>query len=288
MSDVLKNQQQVNDSNESTTTDQAQNNQNNTEEPKVKEKVDISIPDDKKLDFSALYDCKIMESVALCGLVSTMFHAAYSDFEGCDFQVPMLNQNQPNPNLIPTINLYFNHREQTPGAGQYRGVTKVIDDRTKNDVLRQIRVHDRKIQEGDRYYLTEEGKDGITPYLVDIAAIKKNNGEYNWAKIVSLVSDPASPMMGIPNVPAQYTQVRFIDPVKILKAVFGDKDENGGRLEYLLQVTRRKMTNVGYTGQIAYTNNWLLLVNRISEENLKEYVELLGLQPLAASFPMVR
>lgn len=281
MSDLNKNQKQV-QANESTT----EAEQVVKDEEVVKKKLEVTVKE--KLDFDPLYDCKIMESVTLCGIVSTMFRAAFVDFEGCDFQVPMMDQNNPNPNLLPTINLYFNHRELKAAPGQYNGVTKVLDDKTKSPVLKTIRSHDRKILEGDRYYLTNEGKEAIEPYLLDIPAIKNRNGEYNWAKIVSLVADPVNPVMGIQTVPSQYTQIKYIDPIKVLRAVFGDKDKSGDSKVYTIDIGRRKMANIGYGGQPVYTNNWLLIISRISEQNTKEYTEKLGLQPWSTSFPMVR
>lgn len=266
---------------------QSQVQANETEATNEKKEFRIKIA--QKIDFDPLFDCKIMESVTLCGLVSKIFHASFSDFEGCNFMVPMTNQNTPNPNMSPSIDLYFNHRETAPtGPDQTRGVTRKLEEQIKSNVVKIVRDRDRRVNEGDKFYLTEDAKNAIAPFLLDIPAIKDRNGNIKWGSIVSLVADPVTPVMGIRTVPSQYTLVKYIDPRKILATVFDDGGKDDPKA-YDFTLASRKTANVGYGNQPIYTNNWIMIINRISSQNVKEYMEEYGLgYQYNTTFPMIR
>ena len=252
----------------STTNENVTKNENKNEQVKF----EINVKEHPEFE----YICKrsLMTSVELCSLISDLFKEVYADFEGTTFEMI------PNTNNF-MVCLHFNHKN-TDGSPLATACTKEIDDgKTKNETLRRIRIYDARIKEGEKYYLTEEGKQGIAKFLQDNRALYKDkNNSPRWDKIVGEVADPASVNM-YGAVSMQYTKVSYIDPTKVIEEIYGSTDKDGNRLCY----------NISIIGSVPTMNNnkiFRLGIDVISEKNLVEYANRNGLGNMYSNLNIIR
>lgn len=251
----------------------------NKEQAKTKA---MEIKFDEHLSFDPICDSKFLSSKDLCTLISQMFRDCYADYEGCTFEfVP--------GSTIPMISLYFNHKNYD-GADLPVACSKDIDeDNTVNNTLRRVRSYQNALRNGDRFHLTPEGKDGLADFLISSRNLYKNkNGEVDWKKIHSDVSDPNAMYMGGNGMGTQYTKVSYLDPNKIVAAMFGDVDETKNRWEYGVRVIK-SMPTVG--AMMGYANNnpseWMLAIDRVCEQHVTELARRFGYS-VNSGLPIIR
>jgi hypothetical protein len=118
----------------------------------VQSNLEINV--DQHLKFGAISDMAYMSSVEFCELVSKAFKRIFVDFEGCRLvPIPSTNQLQ--------MQFYFNHKELPVTEGMYRACTKDGKTEAANSTLAAIRRRDHLLNVGDRYFLTDDGKECI-------------------------------------------------------------------------------------------------------------------------------
>ena len=215
--------------------------------------------------FDGVADCKFITSSELQKLASELFRGVFADFEGCLFEV-WNNQNRGGF-LESHISLLFNH-------GNYPGERVACEipenKRTGSTAIDFQRRHDHQMRDGDRYYLTADGKDAIESLLTPM---RFNHGKIDWKGIVSEWSETNTMMYGV-KAP-QYTKVSFIDLNNLCRLIFGDKDENGEKVEY--QVSIVGAMNAPYPGMMPnMMSNYMLSITRVSEKQIKSLYEKLG------------
>jgi len=234
---------------------------------------------EKPLKFNYLFQASFVTSSELCGLISDFFRGAYADFEGSSFEMI------PGTNLFQVC-LFFNHKN-VDGMGLPAACTKEVEDETvKNSTLRSIRRYDNRCKNGDKFYLTEKGKSGITDFLQEHDAVwKKKDGNMkpNWGRIVQEVANGNGFMYGTQQ---QYTKVSYIDVNKVLERIYGATDEDGNTICYNVKVVGSVPT---YMPNMNSTNKeFKLEIDVISEKNLLEYSQKNGLAGLASNLNIVR
>lgn len=240
---------------------------NNTEK---KETFEIVVEEHEK--FAHIMDSKFLSSTELCGIISELFKEIYADFEGCKFEIPQGTN-------IPTIALFFNHRDVNLGSLPTACSKDVVDEKTKNATLRSTRVFQHRLNNGDRYFLTDEGKEGLAPFVMDSRNFFQKDGNVNWGKIVSEVADPNA------GVPMQYTKVSYLDPAKIMELIFGKKDGDGTSWVYGVRIIR-SIPTFSVIGNVA-SENFMLAVERVCEEEVIRLSQQLGLS-VASGLNIIR
>ena len=202
-------------------------NQNNGGETKGREEYKINITEHEP--FNATEECKFIPSDKLCKLVSSMFRGAFADWEGCFFDIFQYNNRGP---IIPSISLIFNH-------GRYDGRVTACElstgKSTGNAVIDSVRNRDNRNKNGDRYYLTEDGKDVVSKLLIRNNATVKN-GKIDWRYIVSEWTDPNQNSFYGAMPQKQFTKVSFIDIGALCGKIYGEKNEDGDPYEYYINV----------------------------------------------------
>ena len=148
-----------------------------------------------------------MTSDELCKRASELFKATFADFEGCIFEVSQQGE--------PSLSLVFNH-------GKYDSDAIVACELAGNkpsgsSLLDRTRRRDINNTEGDRYYLTEDGKDVIKELLLPR---QFNNGKPNWKQICGDFVDRTVVNMYGTQAP-QYTKVSFISLNRLAGLLFG-------------------------------------------------------------------
>ena len=108
--------------------------------------------------FNYLTKTSYIDSVSLCKKVSDLFKAAYADCYGSTFDVV------PGQNAF-MISLYFDHDNHGDD------VVAVSRDATtsneRNSTLKRTRSFARRLAEGDRFHITQDGISGLTPFMME-------------------------------------------------------------------------------------------------------------------------
>lgn len=236
--------------------DQNKNNQ--------KQRKTFKIELEDRLPFDAIAESKYLTSNELTKMTSELFKTVFADYEGCIFDTS---------NGEPTICLIFNH-------GKYDEDAVVACERAGNkasgsSILDRSRNRDRQLQEGDRYYLTDDGKDVISSLLTPRAY---NNGNPNWKHIIAEYTDRNIMNMYQYQQLPQYTKVSFIDLRNLCKLLFGE-DVNGDPVDYSV-VIASSLTPNGYqpmgSAGVPVNMNYMLNITRASAKEVVAVYEKLG------------
>lgn len=215
--------------------------------------------------FEATAATKYITSNELCKVVSELFKGVFADYEGCRFETSTGGE--------PTITLYFNHGRYDENAT----VACHIAGRNDGDgstVIRNIRRRDIQMREGDRYHLTDDGKDAIMDLLTPRAY---NNGKPNWGNIVQDIMDrtPTSYYMPANQIP-QYTRVNFIDIRRLCGLIYGKNIDND-QMDYQVSIaTPLNQMNFGMNGMQMGATNYVLTITRASLKEVTKMYEKLG------------
>ncbi len=198
----------------------------------------------------------------LCKLTSEVFKSAFDDFEGCRFEVEQ--------NGLYYVTLFFNH-------GDYGKDATVACERidstqhTGSRIIDRSRSIDARIKHGDRYYLTEDGKDVISTLLIPSAY---NRGNIKWGNIVYEFAEqnPYGMYNTNPYNVNQYTAVRFIDPSRLVSLIYGRKNGDD-TFEYAAELAA---TLPGYQGANT-SGKYVLNVTQADVQEIEKLASKLGI-----------
>lgn len=215
-------------------------------------------------EFPAQYGGFFLTSSSLCKTFSDVFREVYSDWEGCKLEFDR---------GIPVITSFFNQRQEdinglVPATSIFNG-KKV----SGNNVIDRRRNMDEQQRNGDRFFLTQEGKDGLSKFIVN-HRISRKSGEPDWGSIV-LQASPGQPVQGSPMGffnRVQYTMVRYMDPNKILSEIYGSTNEKGEPVEYAITVVNNRSSIPGYANR-GIDAGWLLRVDQLNSKQLAEVAQ---------------
>ena len=232
----------------------------NTESKEIKkddEKKAFKIQIDEHYDFDAIASSRYITSSELCKMVSDLLKCVFADYEGCKFEI--------NQGMEPTVSLYFNHNDHTgsdlPCACEKNGAAKV-----GNTIIDRGRARDMFNRNGDRYYLTEEGKEFVKGLL---SKRFFNNGNPDFGRIVGEEQERGS--MNNSFVPQYtiYTKVAYISISRLCSLLFGNGEEEKDHVEYDVNVSSPLP---GYGNN----PNFVLNVTRISSKELSNFCNKIG------------
>lgn len=210
------------------------------------------------MSFNADAEVKIITSNELCRLANEYFKAAFADYEGCFFEMSQ---------GAPTITLVFNHAKHDDD--KVYAVDMITNNNVGNSVLEKSRMYDRLVKEGDRYHITEDGKDIIKELL---APRYFNNGKPNWGSVVTDYVDRPASYYG-PQASVQFTRIIGIDPRLICRILFGKK-EGDSWLDYAVDVKADLSARNGFG---ISSPNYVLNITKAYNEHIKKTYEKLGL-----------
>lgn len=218
-------------------------------------------------DFAPVSETEYIRSNDLCGLVSEVLHAAFADYYGCVLETVGGQE--------PVISLFFDHadhkNDDRPCACEM-AAGQGID---SNNVIGRSRQRDSLMRDGDRYVLTEDGKDVISELL--IRRLVPNNGSINWKNIVGEYYDQTTQNMYFGRQAPQYTKVSGIDIKKICAMIYGSNDEKDS-YDYAFQILGAINFNNAYqmpgNPQIA---NYTIAITRAHAKEINDIYSKLGI-----------
>lgn len=217
------------------------------------------------LPFEEDFSGKIITSVQLCKLTNQLYRAGFADYAGCTFEVV---------NGVPVMSMYFNHTRPTED-GVYaceRGDGKAAG----NTILDRSRNRDRQMREGDRYKITEDGKDVIAKLLHPRFY---NNGKPQWGNLVSDITDRSAANFYNPNAAVQLTKITGIDPRRICAKLWGSEDDS----DYGVEVKSNLAFNNPAMPAGQQSPNYVLSITKAFSENIKKTYESLGIGAMGSN-----
>lgn len=231
-----------------------------TEETK-REKFEIKL--EEHFDFGSMASSKFITSNELAKLTSELFHAVFADYEGALFEVSQGNE--------PTMSLIFNHGEY--GENAVCACERVSAKSVGSTVIDRGRSRDNLIKDGDRYFLTEDGKDVVKDLLIRRLY---NNGNPDLRKIVSEFTDRGPVNSYYIQQQPQYTKVSFISLDRLCGLLFGT-EEDGEKVEYSVNIAAP--INPGYNayGGMSVSTNYVLNITKVSAKEITEFCNKIGL-----------
>lgn len=224
-------------------------------------------------DFDPIVGVKYLSATEFCETVSSIFKVVFADFEGCLLGgVSQSNQIE--------IKLYFNHNPQNENSGRPVCCSKEVDaDGTKNAMLAGYRRYNNRMINGDRYFVTEEGKATIAPLLLENRALLNRNGNLDWSKICSEVTDNGSQWVYDPTK-LQYTMLSYIDPTRLVELIYGTEttDATGEKHRWVYNVrVLHSMPSIYLNHNNDDPMSWMLGIDRISEQETEKLAARYGL-----------
>ena len=226
--------------------------QQDVEETRDKLKIEIDHE-----PFNGIASTKYITSNDLCKAATEIFKGVFADCEGSTFDIV---------SNIPTLAVIFNHGVYDAGARVACTREATID--ANANVIQRLRTRDRLLNNGDRYFLTEDGKDAFRDLL---SFQVYNNGKPNWGKVVAEFSENTQQRFYGLNQAPQYTKVGYIDLGKFAALVWGSEID-GDQIEYQVNIVRA--LNSGVPGMPP--SNYMLSVTKVSSRELQNTYEKLG------------
>lgn len=219
-------------------------------------------------EFKSNADVKYLSSVSFAQDVSTVMHGVYADFEGCKLQTMKDGSCY--------FHFYFNHNSYPDTDKIVACTPQAPNVSAKNQTLYNIRLADSYRNNGEKYYLTEDGKSTIADLLIPGDFVfDRNTRKVKWNKVVVDVADPNPNMRLYINSLQMLTQVSYIDPCRIAALMYGDGSEETGipQWEYVVRAHNSLMPNRGFV-----QSGVMLSIERISVEETNRLARELGIQ----------
>lgn len=211
-------------------------------------------------DFEPIAKTKFISSDKLCKLAAELFRGVFADFEGCVFEVA------PNNGQF-MLSLIFNHGEYDKDA--VVACERVGGKSSGSSIIDRTRARDVQLAEGDRYTLTEDGKDAIKSLLIPRMY---NQGNPNWKQIVSEWVDRTPVNIYQAQVQPHYTKVSFIDLDRLVSLIYG-AEENGDTLDYRVTIAGATMNPAAFGGMQIERRYMLSITCASAKEVNKVYAE---------------
>lgn len=254
---------------------QQQNQDTTTDESTAEKGYHVNI---EQTPFDTTMDSMLLRSTEFCAFVNQMFSPFYADYEGSTYETIQGSG-------IPMVCLFFNHldwsKDKNPTACERDGMQKNV----QNSLLARRRQYDRRMIDGDRYTVTEDGRSGIGDFIYKKHIVSspwfrdKNTGRdrIDWRRVTAEVADPNNRFMMQQNgrpMGSQYTKISYLDPAAIVQAIFGATDEDGGQLEYAVNIVNTLPGIGNMYNQNRTSNDWLLCINRAHTESVMKYASM--------------
>lgn len=233
------------------------NNETKKQDEKKREPYTVTVD---PVAFEAEFEGRHMTSIDFCKLANELFHAAFADFDGSTFDFT---------NGAPMLSLYFNHPKMEDGS--HYACERASGKTVGNSVIDKTRNRDLQLREGDRYHITDDGKDVIAPMLLPRFF---NQGKTNWSTIVSDIVNRTATSYYQPQNVQHLTKIIGIDPRAITATIFG-----GTPVDYSIEV-KSDLTRGMMMGQ---NPNYVLVITKTSQENLSKTYEKLGLGTIGSN-----
>ena len=231
-----------------------------TNQKEKKEKQDVWV-EVEPIEFDYQCQTKFITSLDLAQMFNAFFRSCLEDYEGC-FLAPKMGSIQNNDTAVE-LSVYLTKKNNgTSSDGKIISLVdlaKDIDLNKANIVQRINNINNRSLSK--LYRIDEDSK----KFFESLAYQGKWEEKFAIEQV-----DPSNRNIVL-------VKILNIDPVKILKKIYGGKVD-GDKFEYRLSVAK-----------IVGPNNYMLKIDRLNETNMEALASKIGfVQPNASNIPMVR
>lgn len=211
---------------------------------------------------------KYLKASEFCKKTSELFKDVYADYDGSRIEIDQQGH--------LSLALFFHHNEPKLVSGDPRtlAISRDVPEDTSmhDDLIRRIRTHDSIVKNGDRYFLTKDGSEGLSDFVFD--SLRKKDGTINWKNALAETNMSQSNYFpGYNQVPDIDTKVSFIDPAKVAMAIYGQFDEDGNEWAYGVRIMSSLPSMTGSNFQADY----MLAIERVRVSELMRLCNETGL-----------
>ena len=226
----------------------------NNNEQNTREKLRIKIDADP---FNGINATKYITSNDLCKMATNIWKSVFADAEGATFDIV---------GNVPMLAAIFNHGIYDKDACVACVREGAVDNNA--NIMARYRSRDRLLINGDRHFISEDGKDVFTD-LLSMQAFANNKP--NWGKVVAEFSENTQQRMYYGPQNNQYTKIGYIDLAKFVSLIWGS-EVDGDPVDYIVTIVMP--LNNGFAGMSP--TNYMLSVTQISSKELQATFEKLG------------
>lgn len=252
--------------------------------------------DVEPIEFDATTTTMLMSSEKMCGYINSIFSSAFADFAGSCIQLNSQGAANtvvpgypvyPNPDGIVAdvpvntyyATLFFRPQEGTEGTHNLIRLDgsdpKSTNGNTFNDQLRRMINISARSRSFD---LNQDTKDILEEFMYRAPFQTELNKDY-WNRHVVEVNQLIGNSFNAKEV--AHVKVAGLSLNALMAKTFGEKDENGDDLEYLV-VPFVPPTETGMSSRIMFQ------VSRLNSQNLSDFVKAVYGSPLAATYVSAR
>lgn len=214
----------------------------------AKDKFEIKL--NQTIDFDAVEKQQLITSRDFCSrYVNPLFKPVYADYLGSTFDVDQRGDQ--------VISLYFDRRDHGDDVTATTRVP-VSNDGMINESVNHVRRYTNRALNGDKFYMTTQGQEGIEKFFYGNIAHKRTRDgiKVDWEKVKTTTAQNGGNPYTQPG--QQMTKISFINPVKIVETIFGTGSADD-QVDYTIVVARSIMNN-GFIQNGAMSSNYLLRI----------------------------
>ena len=178
-----------------------------TEVDEKKSPLTIEVAQEDKLPFPTVAYSGYMTSDKLCQIAKPLF-SVFKDFHGFGVYFDGTNP--------ITLSAFFNQVKEPDEFTAFECASNGKDD--KSSGIQRIQRFEMVATEGNKFHITDAAKEMIAPFMH--SRTTTNNGEVNWDRNGVITVRAAQNAFSAPIV---YSVINYIDPIKVLSAIYGSK-----------------------------------------------------------------
>lgn len=242
------------------------NSTNATEEVKVDWKIKL----DKPVAFNNVADIDVTTTKELSKLINDLFAPVFKDYFGCNIKTIYV-QDRNAWVISPEIFFHVLKEDAYADDNALFGF-RPLSMQPKDDIVGRVqRLSQISVTSGVKVGITDEAKSILEDFV-----LTPQNKKFDWKEAYNTISTDTE----------TFIRVFKLDIIKLVRKIFGAKDETGARLEY--QITPIRPVDLTQQQSYKQIDNWSITILRLNVDNQNVAAELLGFnQPIYDNTPVM-
>ncbi len=211
--------------------------------------------------------------------INQLFNSAFADYYGC---VVRVNNGQGNttPQAVFSVELYFKPVNENAESDGRIIAFKPIG-HSDASIYDQLQAISSTFNQSNKFDLTSEASQILSWYLHPGMNLDPFRPEQY--KKAGLISEFENRNMGY-GYPVVMTKVSGIDLIKLVKDIYGHKNDSGSQVEYNVVPLRPLSANPNaqYMGLV----NWLIMIQQADKNNTSQIASDFGYVPTTGDIPI--
>ena len=220
-------------------------------------------------EFGGTMKTELTTTNNLTKVIYDLFSGVNNDFEGCALDVnPMNNQLQ--------LTLYFKEKPVNPN--KLKNLVNIANNVAGRNAKPMDRITSMNIRQQNRVYeLSEETKEMLEEFI-DAPVQKDGSRKINWRQ-VAFEKTERNQYAGN----SIYVAVTGLNLNRVLKKMYGGKNEDGDRVDYNTTIIAPITNNFS-----SQTQNFLISIIQLNDKAVQNLCKEIGFATNQSSIPMFR